>query len=131
MERKRILIVDDEPHIRHVLALKLEKAGMDVILATDGEEALDLCRSEKPDLVITDFQMPYLSGVELCQQLRREPATQDIPAIMLTARGFDLDESETAQSIIVAVMSKPFSPAEVLAKANELLNRSPEVHEVS
>ncbi|NQU76981.1 MAG: response regulator [Planctomycetes bacterium] len=125
MSRKRVVVVDDEPHICHVLALKLARGGFEVMIAGDGEEALDLCLAEKPDLLITDYQMPVMSGLELCRRLRQEPSTADVPAIMLTARGFDLDESETAQTGIAAIMSKPFSPAEVLQAAVDVLNCQP------
>lgn len=121
MNGKRIVVVDDEAHIRHIVSMKLRNAGFEVLTASDGEEALELCNSEKPDLLITDYQMPLLSGLELCQKLRASEATREIPVVMLTARGFDLDPSETAQTGIAAVMSKPFSPREVLEKVNQLL----------
>lgn len=122
MSAKRIIIADDEPHIRHVLSLKLEKGGYSVLQAADGQEALELCLAERPDLLITDYQMPGLSGLELCQQLRARPATRQLPVIMLTARGFDLDEAQTQELAITAIMSKPFSPAEVLQKASDILD---------
>ena len=89
---KKVLVADDETHILHVVSMKLRNAGYDVITAVDGEEALELCATEKPDLLITDYQMPVMSGLELCQRLQQIPATQQIPAIMLTARGFALDD---------------------------------------
>ncbi len=118
---KKILVADDEAHILHVVSMKLRNAGCEVITAVDGEEARDLCLAEKPDLVITDYQMPVLSGLELCQALRANHATREIPALMLTARGFDIEPSEMAEAGISAVMAKPFSPREMLAKVNELL----------
>jgi CheY-like chemotaxis protein len=121
MSAKRIVVADDEPHIRHVLALKLEKGGFAVHPAADGQEALEICQQEPPDLVITDFQMPMMTGIELCRRLRANPATERLPVILLTARGFDLDEEQTREAQITAIMSKPFSPAEVLQKANEIL----------
>ena len=121
MNGKKIVVVDDEAHIRHIVSMKLRNAGFEVLTASDGEEALELCNSEKPDLLITDYQMPLLSGLELCQKLRASEATREIPVVMLTARGFDLDPSETAQTGIAAVMSKPFSPREVLERVNQLL----------
>ena len=121
MSAKRIVVADDEPHIRHVLALKLEKSGYTVHCAADGQEALELCGAELPDLLITDYQMPALNGMELCQRLRANPATSKLPVIMLTARGFALDQEQTKACSITAVMSKPFSPAEILAAVNGLL----------
>jgi CheY-like chemotaxis protein len=117
----KILIVDDEAHILHVVSLKLRNAGYEVITAVDGEEALDLCMIERPDLVITDYQMPLVSGLELCRSLRANPATREIPAILLTAREFDIEPEEIREARISAVMAKPFAPREVLAKVRELL----------
>jgi len=118
---KKILVVDDEAHILHVVSMKLRNAGFEVITAVDGEEALELCASERPDLLITDFQMPFLSGLELCRRLRACEPTRDIPAIMLTARGFDLEPHDMADAGIAAVLAKPFSPREVLQRVNDLL----------
>jgi CheY-like chemotaxis protein len=90
-------------------------------MAADGEEALDLVLQERPDLLITDYQMPVMSGVELCQALHNDAATAGIPILMLTARGFDLSEAERDACGILELMSKPFSPAEVLQKAQDLI----------
>lgn len=117
---KRVLLVDDEAHILHVVALKLRSAGFDVHTASDGEEGLDAAIDLQPDLIITDYQMPFMTGLELAQQLKVEGVTASIPVIMLTARGFSLAPDEIAKTNVVAVLSKPFSPREVLAKAQEL-----------
>lgn len=119
---KKILVVDDEAHIRHVVSMKLRNAGYEVITATDGEEALELCRAEHPAVVITDFQMPYLSGLEFCKELRRSPETEGIPAIMVTARGFDIETGEMIDAGIADVLEKPFSPRELLRTVNELVS---------
>jgi len=87
----------------------------------DAENALAKIAQRKPDLLITDFQMPFLSGLELCKSLRAQEETRDIPAMMLTARGFDISPEEMTQARISAVLAKPFSPREVLQKVNELL----------
>jgi len=121
MSSKRILVADDEAHILHVVSMKLRNAGFEVITAVDGEEAMELCTAEKPDLLITDFQMPLMTGLELCTALRGQEGTRDIPAIMLTARGFDIEPEEMEAAGISAVLAKPFSPREVLQKVNELL----------
>ena len=118
---RKILVADDEAHILHVVSMKLRNAGYDVITAVDGEEALELCNTEQPDLVITDFQMPFLTGLELCKRLRSRPETRDIPAMMLTAIGFDIEPEEMAEARISAVLAKPFSPREVLQRVTELL----------
>lgn len=117
----KVLVADDESHIVHVLSMKLQNAGMEVLTAMDGEEARDLCLAEKPDLVITDFQMPLMSGLELCRELRKHEETKNIPAIMLTARGFALEPEEMEQAGIREVMAKPFSPREILEKVHQLL----------
>lgn len=121
MSEKTILVVDDESHILNVVSLKLRNAGFRVITATDGQEALDLAGQEHPDLVITDYHMPHLSGLELCQRLRQSEATSGIPAIMLTARGYQLEPKDTEQSGIRRMLSKPFSPRNLLATVNEVL----------
>lgn len=125
MSGNRILVCDDEPHIVHVVAAKLRTAGFEVLCAADGEEAFELARQHQPDLVITDYQMPYLSGLELCAKLRTIPATRDIPVIMLTARGYSIQDEELKDTNIRAVLPKPFSPREVLAQAKSLLEGSP------
>ena len=124
---KKILVADDEAHILHIVSMKLRNAGYDVITAEDGEEALDLCLSEKPDLVITDYQMPVMNGMEMCKELRTNPETWSIPAIMLTARGFDIGSDEMLDAGIVAILDKPFSPREILMRVNDLLGAPSEV----
>lgn len=120
-DRSLILVVDDESHIVHVVSLKLQNAGYRVLTAEDGEEALALALEQRPDLVITDYQMPFLSGLELCQRLKRDERTCDTPALMLTARGFSLGDDVLAETNIASVLSKPFSPREVLARVQSLL----------
>jgi len=121
--RPLILVVDDEPHIVHVVSLKLRNAGYEVITAEDGEEALALALQRRPALIITDYQMPFMSGLELCTSLKADPTTRDIPALMLTARGFTLGREYLEQTSIVSVLSKPFSPRDVLGRVQELLSR--------
>jgi len=118
---KRILAADDEAHILQVVSLKLRNAGYEVLTAEDGEEAAEICLAERPDLLITDFQMPRMTGVELCRKLRQDDRTKSIPAIMLTARGFDIGPEEMIEAGISTVLAKPFSPRELLARVNELL----------
>jgi len=118
---KKVLVADDEAHILHVVSLKLANAGYEVVTAVDGEEALELCLAESPDLVITDYQMPYMTGLELCEQLHGNEQTENIPVIMLTARGFDIEAHEMEAARLSGVLSKPFSPREVLAKVEQVL----------
>jgi CheY-like chemotaxis protein len=121
---KTILVADDESHILHVVSLKLRNAGYRVVTARDGQEALELAAQEKPDLLITDYHMPQLSGLELCQKLKQDPATCEIPAIMLTARGYHLEAHDTEQNGILRLVSKPFSPRHLLATVNEVLDQA-------
>jgi len=122
---KKVLVVDDESHILHVIAMKLSNAGYQVITAMDGQEAVELIDSEQPDLVITDYQMPYISGLEVCKMLHRRGGAKATPTIMLTARGFDIEPREMIEAGISTVLAKPFSPREVLEKVNELLCTTP------
>ncbi len=117
----KILVADDEAHILHVVSMKLTNAGHQVLTAVDGEEALEVCLSERPDLVITDYQMPLMTGVELCVKLREHEQLRATPAVMLTARGFDIEPEQMRQAGIAAVLAKPFSPRELLEKVNDLL----------
>lgn len=117
----RILVVDDEAHIVQVLSIKLRNAGYDVHSAGDGEEAFEMALRDRPDLVITDFQMPYMTGLELCRALAKDPTTTDVPVIMLTARGYALDDDDLADVNIKNVLSKPFSPRAVVKQVEDLL----------
>jgi two-component system alkaline phosphatase synthesis response regulator PhoP len=121
MNTKTILVADDESHILNVVSLKLRNAGFHVLTASDGQEALDMATQEKPDLLITDYHMPLLSGIELCRRLKQNEITKSIPAIMLTARGYHLEPKDTAESGILRMLSKPFSPRHLLATVNEVL----------
>ena len=121
---KTILVADDESHILHVVSLKLRNAGFRVVTARDGQEAFEMALQEHPDLLITDYHMPQLSGLELCRKLKQDPATQNIPAIMLTARGYHLEPHDTEQSGILRMLSKPFSPRHLLATVNEVLSNA-------
>ncbi|MCH6550387.1 MAG: response regulator [Planctomycetes bacterium] len=118
---QRILVVDDEAHIVQVLSLKLRNAGYEIITAVDGEEGVDLAREQRPDLIITDFQMPYLTGLELCQALAEHEPTAKIPIVILTARGYALDDADLALGNIKDVISKPFSPRAIVQLVRELL----------
>ena len=118
---KTILVADDETHILNVVSLKLRNAGYQVLTARDGQEALELAQQHRPDLLITDYHMPLLSGLELCRRLRQDPGTSGIPAVMLTARGYHLEEQDTRTSGIRCMLSKPFSPRHLLLTVSEVL----------
>jgi two-component system phosphate regulon response regulator PhoB len=120
MPQRRILIVDDEPYIVSVLAMKFRGQGDEVRTASDGEEAYEAIAAWLPDLVISDFQMPVLSGFEMAVRLKANPKTAAIPLIMLTARGHRLEEAELAKTNIRCLLAKPFSARELAAEANKL-----------
>lgn len=110
----RILVVDDESHILQVLSLKLENAGYEVVTAVDGEEGACLARESTPDLVITDFQMPYMTGLELSRVLAAEESTANVPIVILTARGYAISPEDLETANIHEVVSKPFSPRSLI-----------------
>ena len=110
----KILVVDDEKFIVHVVTLKLRNAGYEVISAGDGEEGLEVAITEQPDLIVTDYQMPYMTGLEMSQALRKDERTANIPILMLTARGYSLSEEDLEAVNIKISMSKPFSPRELI-----------------
>lgn len=121
MDSRTILLADDEAHITCVVAGKLRASGFEVVVARDGEEALGLARHSTPQLVITDLQMPRMSGLELALQLRQDAATSNVPVIMLSARGYIADPEAMARTNIRKVMSKPFSAKEVVRSALAVL----------
>ncbi|MEM8612566.1 MAG: response regulator [Cyanobacteria bacterium P01_H01_bin.105] len=121
---KLILIVDDEVHIRILMEQTLEDLedeGVELLTATNGVEALDLIRSEKPDLVFLDVMMPKMNGFEVCQIVKEDKATQDTYIIMLTAKGQEFDQQQGHQVGANLYMTKPFDPDEILEKAAEVL----------
>ena len=120
-ELKRILIADDEAHVTHIVGAKLRRAGFEVRVASDGEEALREAMESPPDLVITDLQMPYLSGFEVSLRLRKEERTAGVPILLLTARGYVLDPAELALTNIRHVMAKPFSALALLETVERTL----------
>jgi len=119
---KHILLCDDEIHILRAAEFKLKKAGYDVRIAGDGEEGWQAVQERKPDMLITDCQMPRLDGLELVRRLREHPETADIPVLMLTAKGFELSSEELARELrILAVVAKPFSPRDLLQRVDAAL----------
>jgi two-component system phosphate regulon response regulator PhoB len=122
--RSHILIVEDESALVEILRYNLEKEGFKVSTATDGEEALVAVDEQKPDLVILDWMLPHLSGLEICRQLRRRPDTRDLPVIMLTARGEESDRVRGLQVGADDYVAKPFSPGELLARVRAVLRRT-------
>lgn len=121
MADKKVLVVDDEIHIVHVVAIKLRNNGYEVITAANGAEAFELVCSDKPDIVVTDFQMPAMTGLELVKKIRQNQQTKDIPVILLTARNFAVEDKEREGLQISDCLTKPFSPKELLRSIQDVL----------
>ncbi|HYC05342.1 MAG TPA: phosphate regulon transcriptional regulator PhoB [Azospirillaceae bacterium] len=125
-----VLIVEDEADLVTLLTYNLEKEGFRVAAAGDGEEAILLAEEQPPNLVLLDWMLPLMSGIEVCRQLRRSPATREVPIIMLTARGEESDKIRGLNSGADDYMSKPFSPGELMARIRAVMRRAqPELNE--
>jgi len=119
----RILVVDDEAPIVALLRYNFEKAGYAVDEAGDGQEALTLCAERAPDLVVLDWMLPSVSGVEVCRRLRRSPEHRNLPIILLTARGEETDRVRGLDAGADDYVTKPFSPSELIARVRAVLRR--------
>jgi len=124
MSQPSILVVEDEAAILTMLRYNLEKQGFHVDEATDGQEALTRIAEAQPDLVLLDWMLPVMSGIEVCRQIRRRTATRDLPVIMLTARADDQDAVRGLNSGADDYVSKPFSIDALLARIRALLRRT-------
>lgn len=115
-------VCDDEPHIVLAVSLKFSKAGFQVTSDNNGQSAWESIERDPPQLLITDLQMPLLDGLGLVKRMRSHPKLKDIPVILLTAKGFELDEEELRTEYgVQQVLCKPFSPRELVSVANSLL----------
>ena len=124
MSRNRILIVDDEPAIREMVAVALELADFDVLEADNAQRAHEYIVDERPDLVLLDWMLPSVSGIELARRLKREDATAEVPIIMLTAKG---EEDNKIQGLDVGAddyITKPFSTRELISRIKAVLRRT-------
>jgi two-component system phosphate regulon response regulator PhoB len=119
----KVLLVEDEPAQREVLAYNLEAEGFEVVQAGNGEEALLLVDEENPDLIILDWMMPQLSGIEVCRRLKMRPETHRIPIIMLSARGEEVDRVRGLETGADDYIIKPYSVIELLARARVQIRR--------
>ncbi len=119
----RVLLVEDEPAQRAVLAYNLEAEGFDVIQADNGEDALLLVAEEAPDIIILDWMMPKLSGIEVCRRLKMRPETRGIPIIMLSARAEEVDRIRGLETGADDYVVKPYSVLELMARARAQLRR--------
>lgn len=119
-----VLIVEDEPGIGEMLRYNLEAAGLEAGLAVDGDEALISIAERLPDLVLLDWMLPGTSGIEVCRQLRRKRETRNVPVIMLTARGEEADRVRGLDNGADDYVTKPFSPAELVARVRAIIRRA-------
>ena len=111
---KKILAVDDERHIVRLVQVNLERQGYTVVTAYDGKEALEKVEAEQPDLIVLDVMMPYMDGFEVLHILRKNPATRELPVILLTAKANDHDIYYGWQSGADCYLTKPFNPMELI-----------------
>jgi len=123
---KNILVVDDEPDLLDLVLYNLKKEGFQVDSATDGEKALGAIRKGNYDLLILDLMLPGIQGMELCRILRNDPQTSELPIIMLTAKGEEVDRILGLEMGADDYMAKPFSPRELVARVKAVLRRSRE-----
>jgi two-component system, OmpR family, phosphate regulon response regulator PhoB len=121
--RPRILVVEDEAALQELLGYNLERAGFSVEQAYDADEARTLIAEQTPDLVLLDWMLPYMSGLELCRQLRRQPATANLPIIILTARVEERDRLHGLDTGADDYITKPFSVDELIARVRAVLRR--------
>ncbi|MGD9722405.1 MAG: response regulator [Pirellulales bacterium] len=120
---KKVLLCDDEIHILRAAEIKISRAGYDVSIAHDGEEAWELMAQERPDVLVTDLHMPRCDGLELTARIRGHETLKDVPIIVLTAKGFEMPRQELMDKWhIVAILSKPFSPRELVGLIDKTLS---------
>lgn len=123
MEEATIFVVEDEPDIAEVLSYNLEKEGFEVVVERRGDTALEAIRRQPPDLVILDLMLPGIDGLEVTRTLKRDPATEHVPIVMLTAKGEEVDRIVGLELGADDYISKPFSPREVVLRAKAVLRR--------
>jgi len=123
MTARKILVADNEIHIVQVVAIKFRNNGFEVITSDNAREAFELACRQKPDVIVTDLQMPGTSSLELIENLRKHPATADIPVVLLTARDFTVEDQQICDLKISVCLPKPFSPRELLQTVNEVLKQ--------
>jgi len=119
----QILIADDAPHIARSLSFVLQKEGFSVDVANNGDEAVQKIREERPKVVFLDIVMPKMTGLDICKEIKADPALKDTYIIILTAKGGDMDRQECMSAGADEYMTKPFSPREVLERVLKLFSQ--------
>ena len=122
MKKGKILVVDDEVYIVHILDFSLGMEGYEVVTALDGEEALAKAVEHKPDLVVLDIMMPKMDGYETCKRLKAQDVTKTIPVILLSAKGRNVDQKLGFEVGAEEYITKPFSPRKLVERINSILN---------
>jgi len=118
----KVLVCDDERHIVRLIQVNLERQGYNVVTAFDGKEGLEKIRSEKPNVVVLDVMMPYMDGFEVLKTIRREPETEALPVIMLTAKAQDKDVFEGYHYGADMYLTKPFNPMELVTFVKRIVD---------
>ena len=121
MQKGKVLVVDDEVNITQILEFSIGSEGYEVLTASNGEEAIDKARREQPDLIILDIMMPKIDGYEACRILKANPITKNIPVVLLTAKGRDIDKRLGYEVGASDYIIKPFSPNKLIERIHELL----------
>ena len=122
MKKGKILVVDDEVNITQILEFSIGAEGFEVISAQNGEEAIEKARREQPDLIILDIMMPKIDGYEACRILKANPLTKNIPVVLLTAKGRDIDKRLGMEVGATDYIVKPFSPNRLVERIHQLLS---------
>lgn len=118
-----VLIAEDDPVFRRVIAFSLAKAGFECLTASNGQEAFSIAENADVDLMVTDHQMPICSGLELIQKIRQHAMLSQLPIVLCTAKGFELNAAELISAYqLIAVMRKPFSPRQMISLISAYLN---------
>ena len=123
---KKIVLAEDEPQIARLVEFKLKKEGYEVTWKTNGEEALEAIRKEKPDLILLDIMMPVMDGYEVLRRIREDENLKSIPVVMLTARAQERDVVKGIDMGADDYIAKPFHPAELLARVKRILSKEKE-----
>jgi DNA-binding response OmpR family regulator len=122
MKKGKILVVDDEVNITQILQFSIGAEGFDVLTAQNGEEAIEKARREQPDLIILDIMMPKIDGYEACRILKANPLTRNIPVVLLTAKGREIDKRLGFEVGATDYIVKPFSPNKLIERIHRLLS---------
>ena len=126
MAALKILVCDDERHIVRLIQVNLEREGWEVVTAYDGKEGLEKVKAEKPDLLVLDVMMPYMDGFEVLKSIRKDPATEKLPVILLTAKAQDKDVFEGYHFGADMYLTKPFNPRELVSFVQRIAKGDPD-----